>query len=920
MQIMFIPAFLRSNQHLHHFVTLLTGLLLVSFTHRSFAQQQVRKCYTMEADARLRAQYPQIGTLEEFEHWLAPRVHAYKSSGGARAISSIPIVFHIIHNGETIGNGDNIASSYINAQIQQLNNDFRRILGTSGHNTHVDGADAEIEFCAALVDPSGNPLTEAGIHRVDRNAMGWTAPPFGGCVDDEFDETYIENTIKPQTQWDPNQYLNVWVMDISCDILGYAQFPNNSGLSGFGNNNGAAATDGVVLLSTSIGSTDLPFPEGGPYNQGRTATHEIGHFFGLRHIWGDTECGNDYCADTPQAEGPASGCPDDTTCDDQRDMVENYMDYSYDACMNIFTADQKARMQTVLNNSPRRGSLTNSSACTNSSGGTTCSATITNFPYTESFESGFGDWAQSATDDFDWTRNTGGTPSGTTGPDAAVDGSWYIFMESSSPNYSNKVSLITGPCFDLSAAGSATFDFQYHLYGADNMGKLDLQARTGDGDWSSLWSVSGNQGNAWQAASVNLTSYAGGIVQLRFMGTTGTTWQGDTAVDDLQLSTGGGGNTDVCDNGISTFPYRESWETDFGAWTQAGNDDFDWIRLSGGTPSGSTGPGAAIDGIYYAYIESSSPNYAQKTAILNGPCYDLTEASEATFSFQYHLYGADNMGELILQASTDGSSWANIWGRSGNQNSYWHGASVGLNSFLGGAVQLRFVGTTGDTWQGDMAIDDLALTIDNGGNAACTDVQLTITFDNYPKETSWQIKDANGTVVSSGGTYDTQPKGSTIAIPDCLADGCYEFIIYDTYGDGICCTYGNGSYTLSTNDGTVLASGSQFGFDASTSFCLPASGAKTDVKMVQGEVRNILDAFPNPTRDQLTISYDSKVPAEIAWRIVDLLGQTVRFEKWNIEAGSNQQRIAVDRLPAGTYLLVVEHNGQASSRRFVVSR
>lgn len=921
MQIIFIPAFLRSKESFSSiFVFLLINLLLIHFPISTRAQHLTRKCHTMEADARLRSQYPEMGTLNDFEQWLAPRLRAYEQAGGARAVSNIPIVFHIIHDGDAVGTGDNIASSYINAQIQQLNNDFRRILGTSGENSHAAGADAEIEFCAALVDPSGNTLAEAGINRIDRNTMGWTAPPYGGCVDDEFDETYIENTIKPESQWDPNQYLNVWVMDISCGILGYAQFPNNSGLSGFGNNNGPANTDGVILLSTSLGSTELPFPGGEPYNQGRTATHEIGHFFGLRHIWGDRECGDDYCADTPQAEGPASGCPASTTCDDIQDMVENYMDYSYDACMNIFTADQKARMQTVLNNSPRRGSLTNSTACTGGSSGFSCSATISNFPYAESFESNLGDWSQATTDDFDWTRNSGATPSGNTGPGNAADGSWYLFMESSSPNYSEKVSSLTGPCFDLTTAGSADFSFQYHLYGATNMGGLELQARANEGTWSTLWSVAGNQGDTWYTASIDLTTYVGSVVQLRFVGTTGSTWQGDTAIDDLNLTTGGGGNTGNCSNSVSGYPYAESWENDFGLWLQESTDDFDWLRINAGTPSGNTGPGAAIDGIYYAYIESSSPNYSNKTAILNGPCYDLSTVSEATFSFQYHMYGAENMGSLTLEARPAGGNWAAIWSRSGNQDSYWHGASIGLNSYLGTSVELRFVGTTGETWQGDMAIDDLALRVDDGNTGACTDIVLSITFDNFPQETSWAITDAGGSVLYQGGTYDDQADGSSIQLTGCLPDGCYNFIIYDAYGDGMCCTYGNGSYSLNTSNGTVLASGGAYGYSESTGFCLSASGAKIDTRKAPGSVRQLLETFPNPARDQLTINYESKAPATVSWRIVDLLGQTLQYEQWQVDAGNNQQQIQVDQLAAGTYLLVVEHNGQPTTRRFVVSR
>lgn len=899
--------------------------LMTCFIQSARAQDQPRRCHTMEADAELRARYPQLGTLEEFENWLAPRVRSFNKEGASRAISTIPIIFHIIHDGEAVGNGDNLSAALVNAQIQQLNNDFRKILGTTGYNSNPVGADSEIEFCAAAVSPSGTLLAEPGINRINRNSFGWSAPPYGTCIDDDFGDAYIENTIKPQSQWDPNQYLNVWVMDINCSILGYAQFPSSSGLSGLGNSGGPASTDGVVLLSSSLGSTDLP-QANGVYNKGRTATHELGHFFGLRHIWGDQTCGTDYCNDTPQAEGASRGCPDATTCDDLQDMVENYMDYTHDACMNIFTGDQKARMQTVLQNSPRRGILANSTACsTTGNGGNNCAALISTYPYNEGFENGLGAWTQSAADDFDWAINSGSTGSSNTGPTAAAAGNWYIYLEASSPNYPSKVSILSSPCFDLSGVTSATFNFQYHLYGAAGMGGLVLQAKVADGTWNTLWSVSGNQGDAWQSTSIDLASYLDESIQLRFVGTTGDTWQGDTAIDDISLTTGSddGGNPDGadCANSVSDFPYGEDFESSFGAWSQDNSDDFDWLRNSGGTPSGNTGPGVAATGNWYAFIESSSPNYSNLSAILNGPCFDLRAESQATFTFQYHLYGAANMGDLSLEAKPAGGNWTPIWTITGNQGNAWQEASIPLADYLGSTVELRFIGTTGTTWQGDMAIDalNLSTSTSDGGPDSCTDVTLSITFDEYPEETSWEITDASGNIVYSGGPYDDQADGATINLTGCIPDGCYNFTIFDSYGDGMCCSFGNGSYRFTTADGTVLASGGTYTSSETTNFCLSA-GSREVMRVDQQQAREAIQTFPNPARDRLQVIYESKENREVTWRIVDLLGKTIQTEKWSIESGSNQQSLQVGHLPVGTYLLVIEHPGELQTRRFVVSR
>ncbi len=892
-------------------------MMLMCLPFLSAQQQTERKCHTMEADAALRAQYPELGTLEEFEEWLAPKIREYQNSPHARAVTTVPVIFHIIHDNDPVGSGDNLSATYINAQVDQLNNDFRKILGTTGYNNNPVGADSEIEFCMALQDPSGNTLAEPGINRINRNSVGWSAPPYGTCIGGNFGDAYIENTIKPQSQWNPDNYLNIWVMDINCSILGYAQFPSNSGLGGLNTNGGAASTDGVVLLTSSLGSSTTPNPSGGVYDEGRTATHEVGHFFGLRHIWGDANCGTDYCADTPTQQGPSSGCPNTTTCDGQADMVENYMDYSYDACMNIFTIDQKARMQTVLANSPRRGSLGNSPGCSTGGGGQTCSTTISSFPYSEGFESGTGAWSQGTGDDFDWTRRSGSTPSSNTGPSAAASGSFYMYVEASSPNYPSKTTIFNSPCFDLAGASNSTLTFKYHMYGAAGMGALNLQARVGSGSWSTIWTRSGNQGNAWLTGTVDLNSYNGSTVELRFVGTTTSTWQGDIAIDDISLTTttGGGGG---CIGGITSFPYGEGFESNFGQWTQGSGDDFNWERRSGSTPSSGTGPSGAAAGSYYAYMESSSPNYSNKVAILNSPCFDLSAESSASFSFQYHMYGASNMGSLSLQARANGAgSWSTVWSASGNQGNSWQSANVDLASYTGDGVELRFYGTTGTTWQGDMAIDALSLSTTGGGGGGCTDVLVSITLDNYPEETSWEIRDSGGSLVASGGTYGSQPDGSTVNITECLDDGCYDFTIFDSYGDGICCAYGSGSYTVSSG-GSTLASGGSFGSSETTNFCVSSLQDQNNETGRTFAQADQLTCFPNPTSDQLNVRYSSETAGRAQMQVIDLLGKTIVQQSWNIDAGQNEQQLDVNQMNAGTYMILIHHNGQRTSQRFVV--
>lgn len=317
--------------------------------------QQVQRCNTMEMDAQLRARNS-MESLEDFENWMAVKVAAYKNSpaylSGQRSVITIPIVFHIIHNGDAVGSNENITQAQVNSQLDVLNEDFRRMMGTAGYNTNPIGADCEIEFCMAVIDPNGAVLTEPGIDRRNMSSSSWT-------------DANIDATVKPQTIWDPTRYFNVWTVNFggsSASLLGYAQFPSSSGLQGLNTNGGAANTDGVVISYKACGRVGNV---ASPYNKGRTLTHEIGHCFGLRHIWGDQSCGDDYCNDTPTSQTSNYGCPSNlNTCGGALDMVQNYMDYTDDACMNIFTADQKARMMAVFQNSPRRNTLPSSNVCT----------------------------------------------------------------------------------------------------------------------------------------------------------------------------------------------------------------------------------------------------------------------------------------------------------------------------------------------------------------------------------------------------------------------------------------------------------------------------------------------------------------------------------------------------------------------------
>ena len=334
---------------------------LVQQTESTHQTDKTNPCATMQYESLLQKRNPARKNTTQFEQWIAPKTILAKEKRkqkNGNVIVTIPVVFHIIHNGSPIGIAENIANEQILSQIDVLNEDFRKLEGSNGYNENPVGGDMEINFCLAKQDPDG--ILSTGIVRYPMgDGNGWSM-------------NEVEY-IKTLTQWDPDKYLNIWVFDDILGVAGYAQFPESSGLEGLYEENEliTANTDGIALGHIYVGSEEK-YPSGdydSARNLGQSASHEIGHYFGLRHIWGDgTDCtATDYCLDTPPMMGPNYGCEiglDTCTDDDIPDMIENYMAYTDDACVNLFTLNQKDRMQAVLENSPRRHSLITSPGCT----------------------------------------------------------------------------------------------------------------------------------------------------------------------------------------------------------------------------------------------------------------------------------------------------------------------------------------------------------------------------------------------------------------------------------------------------------------------------------------------------------------------------------------------------------------------------
>ncbi len=304
-----------------------------------------------------------------WDQWFNERVEEYKlkhENDKTEATYTIPVIVHIIHGGTAVGVGNNISAAQVQSQINILNNDY----GGTGAGTiptvfqAAKAGNTGIQFCLALKGPTGTTLTEPGIERINFTTKGWADP--GTQNSSNALQSLFDNTIKPASIWDPAKYLNLWVCDAyNSGLLGYASFPSGTGLTGLTPPE-SAQNCGVVITNDAFGSVGTVLA---PYNGGRTATHEIGHWLGLRHIWGDATCATDYCNDTPPQQKDNAGCPTHPyhlgTCSGNTtgEMFMNFMDYTNDACMSLFSSDQKTRLQTAMANGTYRKLLGTHSLC-----------------------------------------------------------------------------------------------------------------------------------------------------------------------------------------------------------------------------------------------------------------------------------------------------------------------------------------------------------------------------------------------------------------------------------------------------------------------------------------------------------------------------------------------------------------------------
>lgn len=272
----------------------------------------------------------------QIRQWIATQ------SNSSRSVITIPVVVHVIYNTSE----QNISDAQVQSQIDVLNEDYARLNADASQTPQAFqsiAANCDIQFCLAKTDPSNQATS--GITRKQTAATFFS---IGSSM--KYAATGGVNA------WPNEKYLNIWVCNLANQVIGFATLPGTS----------IAAEDGVVIMYKHFGRTGNVVA---PYHKGRTATHEVGHWLNLLHIWGDDDgssnncLGSDQVEDTPNQASYHFGCPSSPapSCSNSGDMFMNFMDYTNDACMNVFSTGQKNRMLATLNSF--RFSIQSSLAC-----------------------------------------------------------------------------------------------------------------------------------------------------------------------------------------------------------------------------------------------------------------------------------------------------------------------------------------------------------------------------------------------------------------------------------------------------------------------------------------------------------------------------------------------------------------------------
>ncbi len=792
-------------------------LLCIMFIGLNMQAQQ-RNCASMdvlEKNLQMNQQFQsQMETIEEHTQRIIKK-SGFESK--ANGIITIPVVVHVIYRTSQ----QNISEAQIMSQLQVLNDDFRR-LNSDANNTWSQAADTEIEFCLASVDPNGNATS--GITRKYVNKTEWGT----------------NDAMKYASQggvdaWSTGDYLNMWVCNIGGGILGYAQFPGS----------GSAATDGVVMSPQYFGTTGYV---SSPFDGGRTTTHEVGHWLNLRHIWGDGNCNaDDFVSDTPTSDAANYGCATGHVSCNSTDMVQNYMDYSDDACMNLFTAGQKARMRALFDAGGFRASLLNSNGCGSSGGGgggggTACTDTEVSISIT--FDNYPEETSWSITNSNGTTVASGGTygsqadGSTLTLTECLPDGCYDFtitdaYGDGICCSYGNGSYSVTGGGSTLASGGSfgASESTNFCLGGSGGGGGSTATCNDGVQNQGETGIDCGGPCSACATCNDGVQNQGetgvdcGGPCSACATCNDGIQNQGETGVDCggpcSPCNTGGGGG-----NGCVTFD-AEDFESGWGIWNDGGSDCY---RNN-----------------YAAY--ASSGNYTIRIRDNSGAASAMTSDNlnlngytEVTIDFHYRPVGMDTNEDFWLLGSVDGgSNWItlNTWTRDTDFNN-----NTNYNESI--VITGGFTSTTKFRIQCDASVNNDRIYIDDVVLTACAGARL--------------MEEGTDMPLTVSAHNSTEVIGST-DVADNIADNV-------------------------RNEGEILS--------------------------------NEIKVFPNPARDiaNIAIQFEEEGDGEV--RIMDMSGRVVEVRAIRLDGKQQSIQFDTSNFTAGVYFVNLLTEGQKVTKKLIV--